>query len=139
MKNEVIERFFDKWETEWFEWFKEMQGIRKGLGEKQFHEKYRDSISKENRILITQGILYPRKGCGLSIQEIINRDMRGKKAKLYKKIEGKVGEVTDVKLYCGDDGTPNGTVEGTKGMVTISTIIAGGYNIQCLHYRVLVK
>jgi hypothetical protein len=139
MVNEVIEQFFTKWESEWFEWFKQMKEERNLIGTNDFNNKYRDSISKENRMLIAQGVLYPRQGCGMSIQEIVKRDMQGKKIKLYRKVMDKVGTVTEVNLYCGEDGTPNGTVEGTKGMVTISTITAGGYNIQCLHYRVLVK
>lgn len=139
MVNEVIEQFFTKWEAEWFEWFKSLKEERNEIGTIAFNDKYRDSVSKENRMMIAQTLLYPRKGCGASIQEIVSRDMEGKKIKLYKKIADKVGTVTEVNLYCGEDGTPNGTVEGTKGMVTISTIVAGGYNIQCAHYRVLVK
>lgn len=65
--------------------------------------------------------------------------MAYKKESLMTKIKNKVGEVMELDLHCGEDGTPNGTVTGTKGTVRISTIMAGGYNVQCLHYRVLVK
>lgn len=52
----------------------------------------------------------------------------------------KVGRVTKlVMAHIGSDGSFNGFIEGEKGNVRIETILAGGYNIQRLHYRVLVK
>jgi hypothetical protein len=39
----------------------------------------------------------------------------------------------------GVDGSINGTVSGHEDTVNVYSIIAGGYNIQKAHYRVLVK
>lgn len=139
MKHEVIEQFFVKWEAEMFQWFSDMKAEYKAIGATSMYEKYRDGVSKQNLEIIRTRLLHPRAGCGDSIQEIVHKDMASKKAALYFKIEGKVGAVYEVDLYCGGDGTPNGTVKGDLGMVRISTVLAGGYNIQCLHYRVLVK
>lgn len=59
---------------------------------------------------------------------------------LSSRVIEKTGKVTNAKgLRIGDNGEINGYVEGDKGGATISTIIAGGWNIQCLHFRVLVK
>lgn len=51
-----------------------------------------------------------------------------------------VGKVTEISMgRIGADGSFNGVVKGEKGIVQIETILAGGYNIQRLHYRVLFK
>ena len=48
--------------------------------------------------------------------------------------------VTDAKaLRLGNDGNINGIVEGERERAYVETIIAGGWNIQVMHYRVLVK
>ena len=58
---------------------------------------------------------------------------------LCNKVTDIIGEITDVsKLYFGNDGSLNGIIIGTEGSAKVETIIAGGYNIQCLHYRVLI-
>ena len=58
---------------------------------------------------------------------------------LVDKVTKYTGEITDVSdLHIGRDGTLNGIVEGQSGKARIETIGAGGYNIQCYHYRCLV-
>ena len=66
---------------------------------------------------------------------------------LIERIQEKVGTVksySNLHVTNGnawrDNGTAiNGFVEGEKGKVNVDSIIAGGYNIQRLHVRVLVK
>ena len=49
------------------------------------------------------------------------------------------GTITDATgLEIGDKGELNGIVFGTKGNARITTIGAGGYNIQCYHFRTLI-
>jgi hypothetical protein len=50
-----------------------------------------------------------------------------------------VGNIKEANLTIGIDLSINGTVVGDKGKATVYSIIAGGYNIQKAHYRVLVK
>lgn len=51
-----------------------------------------------------------------------------------------VGKLEDIQFgTIGMNGEFNGTVRGEHGIANIRTIMAGGYNIQCLHYRVLVN
>ena len=66
---------------------------------------------------------------------------------LIERIKDKIGEVKTYKNLHVTDGNAwhdngtaiNGFVEGEKGKVQVSSIVAGGHNIQRLHVRVLVK
>lgn len=50
-----------------------------------------------------------------------------------------VGQITDASnLSVGDKGDLNGYIIGTKGCCSVKTIGAGGYNIQCFHFRTLI-
>ena len=57
---------------------------------------------------------------------------------LIRRVEDKVGQITKWHLFLADKSL-NGWVEGTRGKAVIESIEAGGWNIQCLHTRVLVK
>lgn len=57
---------------------------------------------------------------------------------LIARVQKKVGQITKWQLHI-DYRALNGWVIGTQGKAKIETIVAGGYNIQCLHTRVLVK
>jgi hypothetical protein len=51
-----------------------------------------------------------------------------------------VGEITDASgLKIGAKQDLNGIIVGTKGQAKVSTIGAGGYNIQCFHFRTLIN
>lgn len=51
-----------------------------------------------------------------------------------------VGQITDASgLTVGASAELNGIVIGTKGRAKVKTIGAGGYNIQCFHFRTLIK
>lgn len=70
---------------------------------------------------------------------MLNKERENKKYIFYIRITEKVGNITDAEdLHIGNNGEINGKVIGDKGTVYIETITAGGYNIQCLHFRVLV-
>lgn len=60
---------------------------------------------------------------------------------LVKRITSITGDIVDAKgLYIGNkNGEINGIVVGEKASAKVQTISAGGYNIQCFHYRVLVN
>lgn len=51
-----------------------------------------------------------------------------------------VGAITDASnLKVGAKGDLNGYIIGTKGTAKVQTIGAGGYNIQCFHFRTLIS
>lgn len=50
-----------------------------------------------------------------------------------------VGQITDAtNLHIGEKGDLNGYIYGTQGTAKVQTIGAGGYNIQCFHFRTLI-
>lgn len=49
------------------------------------------------------------------------------------------GPITDAKHLYASAGDLNGVIVGEKGVAKIITISAGGYNIQCFHYRTRVS
>jgi hypothetical protein len=74
------------------------------------------------------------------IDAILDREVDRKRKALITRVEKKAGKIIDASfLRVGDDGEINGMITGEKGDVAVNTITAGGYNIQCLHYRLLVK
>lgn len=51
-----------------------------------------------------------------------------------------VGQITDAsQLTIGAKDDLNGYIIGTKGVAKVQTIGAGGYNIQCYHFRTLIN
>lgn len=58
---------------------------------------------------------------------------------LYNRIKDITGEITDTSGIRWGGKCLDGVVKGKKAMAVVDTIVAGGYNIQRLHYRTLVK
>lgn len=51
-----------------------------------------------------------------------------------------VGQITDAgNLRVGEKGDLNGFIIGTRGKAKVQTIDAGGWNIQCYHFRTLIN
>ncbi len=73
----------------------------------------------------------------------LNRELEQEKKAKYDDIINRTnaicGTITDASgLYCGDKGDLNGIIIGERGQVRVQTIGAGGWNIQCFHFRTLV-
>lgn len=74
------------------------------------------------------------------IIKLVEREAVAKEKMLIARVNNAVGIILEAKaLYVGVNGELNGYIKGEDGTCKIETIYAGGYNIQCLHYRVLVK
>lgn len=74
------------------------------------------------------------------LQKTLDREVKAKYDDLVVRMKNAVGEIQDCSnLRIGGNGSINGIISGTNGKAKMETITAGGYNIQCLHYRVLVN
>lgn len=75
------------------------------------------------------------------LDKILAQEKINKYEDLVDRVTNVVGEILDVSnLEIGKQkGELNGVVYGKNGKCYVETIGAGGYNIQCFHYRVLVK
>lgn len=69
----------------------------------------------------------------------LDREANRKYDYIIDKTNAIVGKITDASgLYIGKDGNLNGVIIGDRGTAKVETIGAGGYNIQCYHFRTLI-
>lgn len=74
------------------------------------------------------------------MNQMISEERYRKTKNLLTGVTKYVGKITDATgLYVSSNLELNGRVIGIEGKAVVETIYAGGYNIQCLHFRVLVN
>jgi hypothetical protein len=74
-----------------------------------------------------------------NLSDFLDKEVEKKKEKLIFRVEKKGGKVVDGSyLFIASDGNINGYIQCEDRQVTVRTIMAEG-EVQCLHYRVLVK
>jgi DNA repair exonuclease SbcCD ATPase subunit len=162
----VIEEFLDNYRRESFkfenenfkkslnfvtEWEKEKHRILKDVvfysNEvlKKAHHSY-DDFRKEMAKLASNEVTeyfgrfgYNDENWNEFITDLIEKDVEDKRNIFYDRVSEKAGNIIDAHLYIGGNGEINGWVEGDKSNVSVETITAGGWNIQCRHFRVLVR
>jgi len=73
------------------------------------------------------------------LEKEIELDKNNKRALFVNRVKEITGTIENAaNLRIGDNGEINGIVIGELGRAKVETISAGGYNIQCWHFRVLV-
>lgn len=72
------------------------------------------------------------------LDKTLEDEKKAKMLKLVGRISEITGTITDARGLYISGGDLNGVVLGEKGAANVQTIGAGGYNIQCFHYRMLV-
>lgn len=74
------------------------------------------------------------------LEKDLTNEMNRKYDSIIIKANAICGQITDGQnLTIGGNGELNGFLIGTAGKAAIETISAGGYNIQCFHFRLLIK
>lgn len=163
-KIQVIWDFLQMWRANAYEFFVENCGE---LGELQAHEKeeweafkaaddaynsytanwQKSSVQREWRERYYQNIhsvtkmVYTHSGKwdDEKLNKLLDKDVESKYKDFIARIAEKAGNIQDATgLSVAGNGVVNGIVVGDEHTVRVETILAGGYNIQCLHYRVLV-
>lgn len=126
MQTQLVEKW-DEWDKERREFVSQKY---RELGYTQFFKKYNYSDYE---------LMYE------SDEHIHESNMNDAKMlilNLYNRVKAITGEVTDwAGIYCTNGNmcpVLNGTVIGKEGRANVESILAGGYNIQRLHVRVLV-
>lgn len=159
----IIEEFLEKWKANAKEWYigrcKSYQELlikqrneNTELSEKRFSmdyktfnatsdELYHTHIKEKNSFEeITKKVTSIKTIDIEKLDKILENEKNCKRKMLVDRVREITGEITDATgLYIGDNGEINGLVIGIRDKARVNTISAGGYNIQCFHFRVLVK
>jgi hypothetical protein len=73
------------------------------------------------------------------LEKMLEADKKAKMLDLITRINSVVGSMTNAdRLSVDPKGNLNGIIQGTHGAARVETIGAGGWNIQCFHFRTLV-
>ncbi len=143
MKNldTTIDTFLAKFRVGMVDYYQEIRDDKKVMREEtagmNTYDKYDHPFySRHSKKDVSLATEYGQK----ALEEIIDKDLVSRKVRFIASIENKLeSEPTDSKLNIGIDGSVNGSVSCATNTVSVYSILAGGYNIQKLHYRVLVK
>lgn len=73
------------------------------------------------------------------LNKILDDDVKVKKDMFVSRIKEVIGDIKDLQGLKIVNGELNGIAIGTKCNAKVETISAGGWNIQCYHFRVLVN
>jgi len=109
-----------------------------------FREKYGSSVSSKNtealNVMREIDKMRPKKAI-ISKEDMIRlvNDWKHSEASIMaQRLTTEFGDIIDTHLTFGADGNVNGFIKGSLKSAKIETIFAGGYNIQCLHTRLLI-
>ena len=72
------------------------------------------------------------------LEEILLKDCKARYFQLVNEVTEITGIITDATNLTINGGELNGTIIGEKGIAVVNTFSAGGWNIQCFHYRTKV-
>ena len=114
--------------------------IKADMKEMKISDTYRNWYEKSQFTVMTKMLAgYNGDEFERILEKELDKEVVAKRFDVYERCAAVVGVIKDATaLKIGDNGTINGVVVGENGNAYVETILAGGYNIQVLHYRVLV-
>lgn len=128
----VVVEFLEELLKKDIAWHKELKA--------DFAEKgYKAYIEMLNKKKITKAELAFAQMSEEDALKTFHQDLEVRYQRLVMKIEETVGKVVEISLRRNPNSSFDGTVTGDQGSATITTVIAGGFNIQRAHYRTLTK
>ncbi|WP_315069327.1 hypothetical protein [uncultured Clostridium sp.] len=74
-----------------------------------------------------------------NLNYILDEEVKEKKEMFINRVKQVIGEIKDLTNLQIKNGEVNGIAKGVKCNAKVNTISAGGKNIQCFHFRVLVN
>lgn len=111
--------------------YTDFYGRKRTKKNKVKYGKY-EYLSPYNRRSTLEGAL-------ADLKEDLDREAERKYDFIIERTNEIVGTITDATgLYVGNKHELNGYIIGTRGRAHVQTIGAGGYNIQCFHFRTLI-
>lgn len=107
----------------------------------KWHEELRTTYKEDRKKLegATKITIAIAKMSPQEALELFKTDLENRFIKLVGQVEKKAGEIKEVGIRRNENFGFDGYVIGSEKTVTLSTIGAGGYNIQRAHYRTLIK
>lgn len=123
----MMEELITRWDESDLEKMEFLKSKYRELGYKDFIKEYKYSNYKFMMYETAE-----------TIHKANTRAAEGLIMDLYSRINAITGEVTEWGYIHYSGGALNGEVHGKLGSVRVESILAGGYNIQRLHVRVLV-
>ena len=130
---EAIELFLNNWIDKSVAAHLALKEEHKAIKDRKEKLKFLSGLTKSDALILTSGVT--EKG----LREMFTKEAAQKKAKFISGIEKKAGKILDVSGLHIHKMEINGQVIGENGIVSVTTVMAGGYNIQSTHYRTLIK
>lgn len=138
----VIDEFLNTWkEKAKKEFIKEMEDFEnlRDSRNQYSEEEYKKELEKFDKVTFYLMNMHPSWRIE-ELEKLLEEEKFKKLIDLTKRVNKICGKITNADdLLIGNRGDINGIIIGEKGKAEVRTIEAGGYNIQCFHFRVLIR